>query len=136
MATVRGVAGTTSVQSSRRRVLVQLLRVNRDARIENWIELVTIGPAQEQLYNLLNLIRRIHLRAIQRRLQVMQLIRIGLFGKPRVERAARQLSKVFRHDIEKRLASSTLRKRVRGISTPRSGLTRRQASSDCALPLL
>ena len=62
-------------------VLVELVHIDRHARIEDRVELVAVGAAEEQLHHLLHLLRRIHLRGIERRLQVVQLVRVGLLAR-------------------------------------------------------
>ena len=64
-------------------VLVEPLHVDRHAGIEDRVELVAVRAAEEQLHQLLNLLRRIHLRGIQRRLQIVQLVGVGLLREQR-----------------------------------------------------
>src|SRR5260370_29830 len=58
-----------------------LLHKTRHARMESRIQLVSIGSTQEQLNPLLHLFRRINLRTVKRRLQIMKLIRVGFLRK-------------------------------------------------------
>ena len=64
-------------------VLVEPVHVDRHAGIEDRVELVAVGAAEEQLHHLLHLLGRIDLRGIERRLQVVQLVRVGLLGEQR-----------------------------------------------------
>jgi hypothetical protein len=62
-------------------VLVERVHVNRHARIEYRIQLVSIGSTEEQLNHLLHLFRRINLCTVKRRLQIMKLVRVGFLRK-------------------------------------------------------
>ena len=64
-------------------VLVEPALVDHDARIKDRVELIAVSAAEEQLHHRLHLLRRIYLRGIERRLQVMQLIRVGLLREQR-----------------------------------------------------
>ena len=62
-------------------VLVEPVHIDRHAGIEDRVELVAVGAAEEQLHHLLHLLRRIHLRGVQRRLQIVQLVGVGLLAR-------------------------------------------------------
>ena len=65
-------------------VLVELLVVDRHAGIEDRVELVAVGAAEEQRARARRLcVRRIDLRAVERGLQIVQLVRVGLLAEDR-----------------------------------------------------
>ena len=64
-------------------VLVELLLVDRHAGVEDRVELVAVRAAEVQLDELVDLRRRVDLAAVERRLQVVQLVRVGLLAEDR-----------------------------------------------------
>ena len=53
-------------------VLIQLLKIDGDAGVEDRVELVAIGVAEVALHEVVQLSRRVDLRTVQIRLEVMQ----------------------------------------------------------------
>jgi hypothetical protein len=59
-------------------VLVKRLSIDGHAGIEDRVELVAVSAAEKHRHHLPHLLRRVDLRPVQRRLQVVQLVRVGL----------------------------------------------------------
>ena len=62
-------------------VLVQLLPVDRDAGVQNRVQLVAIGPGKVPVHQLVHLCRAVDLVAVEVRLEVMQPVWVGLLSQ-------------------------------------------------------
>jgi hypothetical protein len=62
-------------------IFVERIRIHAHVGIKDRVELVPVGSAQKERNEILDLIRGIYLRAIELRLEIVYLVRIGFFGK-------------------------------------------------------
>ena len=64
-------------------VLIQVLPVDRHAGIQDRVEPVAVGPGEVALDEIIYLLQVVDLKAVERRLEVVQPVGIGLLGEHR-----------------------------------------------------
>ena len=62
-------------------ILVEIGRVDRNAGVEDRVQRIAVSTAEEQLDQLADLLRRVHLVAVQLGLQVVQLVRVRFLAQ-------------------------------------------------------
>jgi len=62
-------------------VFIQLILIYGHAYVEDGVKPVAISAAEKQLHHLLDLFRRIHLRPVEIRFQVVEFVGVGFIGQ-------------------------------------------------------
>ena len=62
-------------------IFIQVVAVKDGADIQEWVELVPFGSANEERHELLHLLLCVHLEGIERVLQIVEAVKVGPFAE-------------------------------------------------------